>query len=243
MTDAKPAARDSHAHKPDRHTPLRPYLMGLTLVTGIVDAVSYLLLGHVFVANMTGNIVFLGFAITAPQNLSIPASLAATIAFLAGAFLGGRLGARLGRHRAQLLTVSICVEVVLVAAALLVSIVVSDPTATVGRYLLIVMLASAMGLQNAAARRLGVPDLTTTVLTLTLTGLAADASLASGVRSSLRVRLAATLMMFLGAGVGALLITRYGLIAALAASVALLVLSGASTSRLWSSVEEWTVGV
>jgi uncharacterized membrane protein YoaK (UPF0700 family) len=133
--------------------------------------------------------------------------------------------------------------VVLVAAALLVSIVVSDPTATVGRYLLIVMLASAMGLQNAAARRLGVPDLTTTVLTLTLTGLAADASLASGVRSSLRVRLAATLMMFLGAGVGALLITRYGLIAALAASVALLVLSGASTSRLWSSVEEWTVGV
>ena len=82
MTDAKPAARDSHAHKPDRHTPLRPYLMGLTLVTGIVDAVSYLLLGHVFVANMTGNIVFLGFAITAPQNLSIPASLAATVAFL-----------------------------------------------------------------------------------------------------------------------------------------------------------------
>ena len=88
MTDAKPAARDSHAHKPDRHTPLRPYLMGLTLVTGIVDAVSYLLLGHVFVANMTGNIVFLGFAITAPQNLSIPASLAATIASLPSAHPG-----------------------------------------------------------------------------------------------------------------------------------------------------------
>jgi uncharacterized membrane protein YoaK (UPF0700 family) len=242
MTDAKPAARDSHAHKADRHTPLRPYLMGLTLVTGIVDAVSYLLLGHVFVANMTGNIVFLGFAITAPQNLSIPASLAATIAFLAGAFLGGRLGARLGRHRARLLTVSICVEVLLVAAALGVSLFVSDPTASVGRYLLIVVLALAMGLQNAAARRLGVPDLTTTVLTLTLTGLAADASLTGGARSSLRVRLAATLMMFFGAGLGALLITRYGLVAALAASVGLLALSGASTSRLWSSVEDWTVG-
>jgi len=138
------------------------------------------------------------------RRLGKPEDIAATIAFLAGAFLGGRLGARLGRHRARLLTVSICVEVVLVAAALLVSIFVRDPTATVGRYLLIVMLASAMGLQNAAARRLGVPDLTTTVLTLTLTGLAADASLASGVRSSLRVRLAATLMMFLGAGVGAI---------------------------------------
>jgi uncharacterized membrane protein YoaK (UPF0700 family) len=123
-----------------------------------------------------------------------------------------------------------------------VSMFVSDPTAAVGRYLLIVLLALAMGLQNAAARRLGVPDLTTTVLTLTLTGLAADASFAGAARSSLRVRLAATLMMFFGAGLGALLITRYGLVAALGASVALLVLSGASTSRLWRSAEEWTVG-
>ena len=241
MSDA-PVTRDTSLPKPDRHKPLRPYLMGLTIVTGIVDAVSYLLLGHVFVANMTGNVVFLGFAITAPQNLSIPASLAATVAFLAGAFLGGRLGALLGRHRARFLTVSIYVEVVLVAAALVVSICVSDPTATVGRYLLIVLLALAMGLQNAAARRLGVPDLTTTVLTLTLTGLAADASLAGGARFHVGVRLTAAVMMFLGAGVGALLITRYGMAAALAAGVALLVLSGASTSRLWSSAEEWTVG-
>lgn len=242
MTDAKPVARDSHPPKVDRHKPLRPYLMGLTLVTGIVDAVSYLLLGHVFVANMTGNIVFLGFAITAPQNLSIPATLAAILAFLAGAFLGGRLGALVGRHRARLLTVSIYVEVVLVAAALVVSIYVSSPTPMAGRYLLIVLLALAMGLQNAAARRLGVPDLTTTVLTLTLTGLAADASLSGGAHPHLQVRLTATVMMFLGAGVGALLITRYGMAAALAASVVLLVLSGASTSRLWSSAEEWTVG-
>jgi len=224
------------------HHPLTRALLTLTFTTGLVDGTSYLGLGHVFSANMTGNIVFLGFAITAPQNLSIPASLAATMAFLAGAFLGGRLGAFLGRHRARLLTVSIYVELALVVAALAVSIVVSDPAATLGRYLLIVLLASAMGLQNAAARRLGVPDLTTTVLTLTLTGLAADASLAGGAGASLRVRLAATVLMFFGAGVGAFLITRYGMAAALAASVALLVLSGASTGRLWSSVEEWTVG-
>jgi uncharacterized membrane protein YoaK (UPF0700 family) len=242
MTDAKAVLRESSSPKVDRHKPLRPYLMGLTLVTGIVDAVSYLLLGHVFVANMTGNVVFLGFAITAPRNFSIPATLAATLAFLAGAFVGGRVGALLGRHRARLLTVSIYVEVVLVAAALVASIYVSHPAAAGGRYLLIVLLASAMGLQNAAARRLGVPDLTTTVLTLTLTGLAADASLAGGARFHLGVRLAATVVMFLGAALGAFLITRYGMAAALAASVIVLVLSGASTSRLWSSVEEWTVG-
>ena len=46
-----------------RHGPLPPLLLGLTVVTGLVDAFSYLLLGHVFVANMTGNVVFLGFAI------------------------------------------------------------------------------------------------------------------------------------------------------------------------------------
>jgi uncharacterized membrane protein YoaK (UPF0700 family) len=37
-------------------------LLGLTVVTGLVDAVSYLRLGRVFVANMTGNVVFLGLS-------------------------------------------------------------------------------------------------------------------------------------------------------------------------------------
>ena len=37
-------------------------LLGLTAVTGVVDAASYLGLGHVFTANMTGNVVFLAFA-------------------------------------------------------------------------------------------------------------------------------------------------------------------------------------
>ena len=46
-----------------RDGPLPPLLLALTLVTGLVDAASYVNLGHVFVANMTGNVVFLGFAI------------------------------------------------------------------------------------------------------------------------------------------------------------------------------------
>jgi uncharacterized protein DUF1275 len=41
---------------------LPPLMILLTIVTGVVDAVAYLRLGHVFVANMTGNVVFLGFA-------------------------------------------------------------------------------------------------------------------------------------------------------------------------------------
>ena len=46
----------------DRDWPLPPLLLGLTVVTGLIDAFSYLALGHVFVANMTGNVVFLAFA-------------------------------------------------------------------------------------------------------------------------------------------------------------------------------------
>ena len=46
-------------HGEVKHGPLPPLLVGMTIVTGLVDAFSYLVLGHVFVANMTGNVVFL----------------------------------------------------------------------------------------------------------------------------------------------------------------------------------------
>src|SRR4051812_24202572 len=66
------------------HGRLPVLLVGLTVVTGLVDAVSYVALGHVFVANMTGNVVFLGFALAGAPGLSAPASLAALGAFLIG---------------------------------------------------------------------------------------------------------------------------------------------------------------
>ncbi len=54
---------------PERALPA--VLVGLTAVTGLVDAVSYLALGHVFTANMTGNVVFLGFALAGAPGLSV----------------------------------------------------------------------------------------------------------------------------------------------------------------------------
>ena len=65
---------------PDRdgpHGPLPPLLLAMTVVTGLVDSFSYLVLGHVFVANMTGNVVFLAFALVGARGFSIPASIAA----------------------------------------------------------------------------------------------------------------------------------------------------------------------
>src|ERR1700674_3752931 len=84
-------AIDALGFTPDeRHGPLPALLLVLTLITGLVDAVSYLKLGHVFVANMTGNGVFLGFAMADAREFSFPASLSAIGAFLAGAFVGAR---------------------------------------------------------------------------------------------------------------------------------------------------------
>src|SRR5215216_473433 len=72
------------------HGPLPVLLVCLTVVTGLVDAFSYLSLGHVFVANMTGNVVFLGFALAGVGEISIVASLLAMLAFVLGAAMGGR---------------------------------------------------------------------------------------------------------------------------------------------------------
>src|SRR6266436_3081428 len=66
-------------------------LLTLTAVTGLVDAVSYLRMGHVFVANMTGNVVFLGFSADPHSGLSAAASGTAIAGFVLGALAGGRI--------------------------------------------------------------------------------------------------------------------------------------------------------
>jgi uncharacterized membrane protein YoaK (UPF0700 family) len=77
-----------------------------------------------------------------------------------------------------------------------------------------------MGAQNATVRRLQVYDLTTTVLTMTLTGIAAD--LRERDRSAITRRLLAVFAMLLGAVAGALLVLDVSNVAALGLAAALL---------------------
>src|SRR2546425_10825210 len=81
-------------------------LLTLTGVTGVIDAVSFLGLGRVFTANMTGNVVLLGFAVAGAPGLSIPRSAVSLIAFLVGAGAGGHIGHSMagGSRRRWLLT-------------------------------------------------------------------------------------------------------------------------------------------
>ncbi len=188
-----------------KHGPLPPLLLGLTFVTGLVDSFSYLLLGHVFVANMTGNVVFLGFAFAGANGFSIPASLVALGSFVFGALTGGRIGSRLGSHRGHLLAAATSLQALLLGASVVVAAASGEPVTSGYRYPSIVLLAISMGIQNATARKLAVPDLTTTVLTLTITGVAADSAIAGGTGSAAGRRLVAVAAMLLGALVGAAL--------------------------------------
>src|SRR6185436_18414104 len=83
---------------PKRKDPLPAALLVLTAVTGLVDAASVLGIG-VFTANMTGNVVFLGFAVAGARRFSIARSLASLLAFLTGAAIGGRLGVAMAATR------------------------------------------------------------------------------------------------------------------------------------------------
>ncbi|MEU1196779.1 YoaK family protein [Streptomyces sp. NPDC005813] len=185
-------------------------LLGLTVVSGIVDAVSYLGLGHVFTANMTGNVVVLGFAAAGAPGFSTTHSLVSLGSFLVGAVAGGRSGRRLGTgSRRTWVRIILSAEALLVGATALVAHLAPGRTGTV--YTLIAVTAFAMGLRNATVRKLGVPDLTTTVLTMTLTGLAADSRLGGGQGSRSPRRTASVVAMLAGAVLGAWLVLHHGL--------------------------------
>jgi uncharacterized membrane protein YoaK (UPF0700 family) len=240
MTALREVAHTLRPPAGDRHGPLVPTMVALTFVTGVVDAASYLKLGHVFVANMTGNIVFLGFALAGAGGLSAASSLVALGSFLLGALAGGRLGALVPDHRGRLLRAASVVQLVLLAVALLVALFVSEPLSTGARYALIVPLGLALGVQNASAQRLAVPELTTTVLTRTLTGLASESALAGGRGSQLGRRSIAVVMMLLGALTGGLLALHVSVAAALGVACACVLTVAISVHLLSGSEAEWT---
>lgn len=186
-------------------------LLALTLASGLVDAVCYLGLGRVFTANMTGNVVVLGFAAAGAAGFSVPATLTSLALFLVGAVCASRAAPRIAAGgRSRLLLAAMATETVFVGGSALVAFLVPSVTEGWPRYVMIALLAFAMGVRNATVRRLAVPDLTTTVLTMTLTGLAADSFLAGGNNRGSARRTAAVAAMLVGAVVSAALYLHLG---------------------------------
>jgi uncharacterized membrane protein YoaK (UPF0700 family) len=191
---------------PDASLPLLVALFGLTFVTGVIDAVSFLGLGHVFTANMTGNVVFLGFALGGTADLSAGRSVAALCAFASGSVVGGRLTTERHRTPAGHLLIAMYAEVLLLCFAAGAALIAGGDMSFAWLYLVIALTAMAMGLRNAVVRKLAVPDLTTTVLTLTITGLASDSGLAGGAAPRSGRRMLSILTMCGGALVGTMLL-------------------------------------
>jgi uncharacterized membrane protein YoaK (UPF0700 family) len=210
------------------HGPLPAILLVLTIVTGVVDAVSILALGRVFVANMTGNVVFVGFALAGAPGFSLAASLSALAGFVIGANAGGLLPDPPAGQPAHLLRLGVGIELVVLGIALALSAVAGHPLAAVTRDVIAGLAAIALGVQNSVVRRLKVPDLTTTVLTMTLVGIAAD--IRSQSRAVLARRVLAVAMMLGGAVAGALLVDHVSATAALVLAVSLLVVALAATA-------------
>jgi len=225
--------RETVAPRPGgRHGPLPPLLLGLTAVTGLVDAFSYLVLGHVFVANMTGNVVFLGFALVGAHGFSIGASVVALVSFGLGALAGGEVGVRLRQDRGRQLTASVSGQAALLAVCVVLAAVSAQPVPGGFRYPLIIALAVAMGMQNATVRKLAVPDLATTnVLTTTITAMAADREDGRLQGWGAGRHFTSVVALFTGALVGAALVLHVAMLLPLIAAL-VLVAAIAVTARL-----------
>ncbi|MFD7030298.1 YoaK family protein [Streptomyces sp. NPDC059917] len=200
------------------HGALPPLLIVLTFVSGLVDAVGFLGLDHVFVANMTGNVAFLGFALAGYGALSAGASALALGAFLAGALIAGRLRRR--ERPAGPAGPLVAVQAALVGAAL------ATREGGGGPLAVIALLALGMGLQNGVVHRLAVPDLTTTVVTRALAGLAVDRWGPASVR-----RLVTVVTLLAGALTGGALTLGHGPRPALVLALVLLLAVALAAAR------------
>ncbi|MGO4298905.1 YoaK family protein [Leifsonia sp. RAF41] len=181
-------------------------MLALTFSTGIVDAVGYLGLDKVFAGNMTGNVVVLGMALAGAEGLPWVGPLLALFAFMAGAVIGGRTLRRettgWNTRTSWSFTAVAAALAVLTVATLVTGGVPPKPWEVA----VTSFLAATMGFQAAVARHLAVKDVTTVVVTSTITGLAADSRLAGGSGQPWRRRAAAVVLIALGALVGAALL-------------------------------------
>ena len=202
-------------------------MLALTFSTGVSDAVGYLGLDKVFTGNMTGNVVILGMALAGADELPVVGPSVALAGFMAGAAIAGRALRGLQSSWSSVTTgILLIVGIVLAAVTVYAGL---EPHAgfELNHVAVAGVLAATMGAQAAAARHLGVKDVTTVVVTSTITGLSADSWLGARVSQPWARRLFAVLLIGLGATVGALLLTLHlavgvGLSAAITLAVAVI---------------------
>jgi len=195
-------------------------LLLLTASTGIIDAVSYLALDRVFTGNMTGNVLFIGFALVGVAGIPLLNNIVALLGFIVGSIVSGRIigrGHPKGLPAASAATLAVA-AVIIVALGLALTL-----TRDLPEWALLIVtfvLASTMGAQVSAVKPIGNSDVTTIVVTNTVANLARDSRLGGGRGQAWLPRLLAIVAMGLGAALGAGVIQWLGGGAALLAGAA-----------------------
>ena len=180
-------------------------MMTLTVVTGALDAVGYLGLDRVFTGNMTGNVVILGMGIAAEDGLPVAGPLIALFGYVIGAAAAGRVlrGRRSGWNAVVTATILVNAAVLAVVATVLVA--VPDAGASVPGVAVAATIAVVMGAQACTARVLAVTDMTTVVVTSTITSYASETLFLGGFAALRHRRLWAVVAIFAGALAGGLM--------------------------------------
>lgn len=199
----------------------------LTFATGLADSISILALGHVFVANMTGNVVFLGFWLAPSTTIDLTAVAVALPTFICTTIVSGRVSRHFGMRTRPWITTVLATEIVLLVALAILA------GSGVLRYqgntklVMIGILAVTFGLQHSSARQFGIQELSTTVLTSTIVSLGLDSRPAGGTgeRQRLRVGVVATMCAgaFLGATMSRYVIAPVFVVAAVVIAASLLI--------------------
>jgi uncharacterized membrane protein YoaK (UPF0700 family) len=221
------------------HGPLPMLFLLLTVVSGLVDAASLLRMGHVFVANMTGNIVIVGLSLAQAPGFSLVSSAIALGGFVVGALLIGLVPAKWRPDRARALRTAAIAKVTLALPVLVFGVALGIVPGRPITYVMTALLATSMGVQNATVQRLAVPDLTTTVMTTTLARLLGDLP-SRGLRDRASAhRLTSILALLVGATAGGLLVVYVNAVSALAVGIALLATVGIVAHMGARRAEHW----
>jgi len=198
-------------------------LVALTFVAGAVDATSYLGLGRVFTANMTGNMILLGLGAGRIQGLDVLRSGTAFVGFAVGVAIGARILGRSGSpeiwHRR--VTVALGIETVLLGSFAVGWLWTSAEPQRPWLEALIAISAGAMGIQSAAAQRLAVASVSTTFVTGTLTSVITQLALFGHPTTGWPLRAGVVLALTLGAGADAVVLLHAPVLAPLVPLLAL----------------------
>ena len=224
----------------ERDGPLPVMLMALTLLAGVVDATSILALDHVFVATITGNIVFLGLGLIGAVGFSVISSVVAVAGFVLGVFPGDRLCRLSTGHRGRAVRNVAAMKAVLAVPVTIIVLVAPEPLPTAVRLVVTALLAASFGGQLALIRYLKVPDLLTAVMTMTTIGVLTERGRSRHDPVLLR-RLLAIVSFLLGVVVGGSLVAYVAPAASLAFGLLIIATVGVGShvvsrdEAIWSS--------